>query len=150
MNKIDLKNKIFIACRDTQLSKINSLQDVVDDAQKSANEYGGPKDRYDSYRAQLLRKRDMFAQQLAHAKKQLDILLRINPEILLDKVEFGSVIFTDKQNLFISISLGKFDVDGKQFYAISPKVPIFKALKDRTMGDKIAFNDQILTIESVF
>ncbi len=76
----DIKRRLLETCKDEQQKAIDNLKKVVDDAQKSANEYGAPKDRYDSYRTQLLRKRDRFAQQLQKANEQLDTLHMIDPE----------------------------------------------------------------------
>lgn len=147
---LTMKKKLLSACADLQLASINSLKSTVDESQKSANEYGAPKDRYDSFRTQLLRKRDMFAQQLAKANEQLDILMRIDPEKEYSIVEFGAVIITNKQNLFISIGLGKLQVDDGVFYAISPAVPIYKAMEGKKAGEEFAFNNITYKIEKIY
>lgn len=128
-------------CKSMQSETIRNLKAAVDESQKAANEYGPPKDRYDSFRTQLLRKRDMYALQLSKAMEQKDILGRIEPGKKLDKVEFGALVFTDKQNIFVSIGLGKLEVNNQTFFAISPQVPIFKALQGRKAGEEFTFNN---------
>ena len=145
-----MKKKLLSACKDLQLASIASLKSTVDEAQKSANEYGAPKDRYDSFRTQLLRKRDMFAQQLVKANEQLDVLKRIDPEKECLGVEFGAVIITNKQNLFISIGLGKVPTEEAVFYAISPAVPIYKAMEGKKAGEEFAFNNITYKIEKIY
>jgi len=144
-----MKKKLLLACEELQLASINSLKSTVDEAQKSANEYGAPKDRYDSYRTQLLRKRDMFAQQLVKANEQMDVLRLIDPKKECSRVEFGAVVFTNKQNMFISIGLGKVQADDDVFYAISPVVPIYKAMEGKKAGEEFAFNNITYRIEKI-
>ena len=40
-----------------QQKVVDNLKAAMDEAQQSANEYGPPKDRYDSFRMQQLRKK---------------------------------------------------------------------------------------------
>lgn len=148
--KMNLKQKILGVCQGQVKETINSLTTEVNEAQNAANEYGLPRDRYDAFRTQLLRKKDMFAQQLAKANEQLDILLRIDPEKEFSKVEFGAVIITNKQKLFISIGLGKVKVDDDVFFAISPAVPIYKTMDGKKVGEEFSFNNNIFKIEKIY
>ena len=150
MQNIKLKEKLLTTCQNIQTETINNLKGEVDDSQKSANEYGAPKDRYDSFRTQLLRKKDMFAQQVGKANEQLDVLKRIDPEKECSRVEFGAVIITNKQNLFISIGLGKVPTEEAVFYAISPAVPIYKAMEGKKAGEEFAFNNITYKIEKIY
>ena len=137
---MELKIKLLSKCREQLKGMADDFQHEMDEAQQSANEYGAPKDRYDAYRTQLLRKRDMFAQQLAKLNTQIDVLDRIDLGKKCDVVEFGAFVVTDKQKLFISTGLGKIECDGEEFYAISPAVPIYKAMEGKKEGDEFTFN----------
>jgi transcription elongation GreA/GreB family factor len=156
MDKTSLKAQIIKVCKEIQQETIKHLSATVEDAQKSANEYGCPRDRYDAYRAQLLRQRDMFAQQLQKAQEQLDVLNRIPSEEVFEKVEFGAAVITDKNKLFISIGLGKVKISKsgskttEEYYAISPQVPIYKAMDGKRAGDTFNFNGQVFTIQGIF
>lgn len=146
----ELKEKILDACKMLQLKTIKNLKSEVEEAQNAANDYGLPKDRYDSFRTQLLRKRDMFAQQLAKANQQLDLLNQINPEKEYATVEFGAVIVTNRQNLFISIGLGKVQVDDQTYFAISPAVPIYRAMEGKKVGEGFSFNNTTYKIQELY
>lgn len=150
MNNIELKAKIVNHCRNLQIETITSLKNEVDEAQKSANDYGAPKDRYDSFRTKMMRKRDMFAKQLHQAKEQLNVLDKIPLDKPLNKVEFGTIVITDKQKLFVSVGLGKIEVEGQTFFAVSPIVPIVKALQEKSIGDELLFNGNTLKIIEIF
>ena len=145
---MELKNKILKRCIQQQEETIDNLSKAVKEAQKSANEYGTPRDRYDSYRAQILRKRDMFSKQLVDAKEIIDVLNQI-PTKKMDKIDFGSLVETDKNNFFIATGAGEIEIDDKKFFAVSPIVPIVRAMKGMSTGDKFSFNGIEYTILSV-
>jgi transcription elongation GreA/GreB family factor len=137
---MELKKELLAKCREQLEAMAMDFQMEVNEAQQAANEYGAPKDRYDAYRTQLLRKRDMFAQQLAKLNTQLDVLERIDPSKECSVVEFGAIVITNNQNLFISTGLGKIECREGQYYAISAAVPIFKAMEGKREGDEFTFN----------
>lgn len=144
-----LKKSLIERCKTIQHENINNLKIVIDDAQKSANEYGMPKDRYDSFRAQMMHKRDMFSQQLLKATEQFDTLNMIDAEFDMTSVEFGALVITDKQKLFISISLGKIEHDGEEYYAVSPLVPIFQAMEGKQKGESFSFRGVEIIIKEI-
>ena len=143
------KSDLLEACKNMQLETIDHLRSAMEEAQNAANEYGPPKDRYDSFRTQLLRKRDMYATQLNKANEQLDTLNKISPVKKYDRVEFGSLVLTDSQKLFVSIGLGKVEIEKDTIYAISPAVPIFKVMEGKREGDQYEFNNRKYTIRKI-
>ena len=112
-----------------QQKRLDVVQHEINDAQHSANEYGQPKDRYDSFRMQLLRKKDMLGQQLQKINAEFIGLKKINTKTMMDKVSFGTIVITNDQKLFISIGLGKLEFGKDTYFAISPNVPLFEAMK---------------------
>ena len=78
MDFLNLKIKLVEECKKQQLEIVGNLKNTINEAQQSANEYGPPKDRYDSFRMQLLRKKDMFSQQLEKALNELYALDKID------------------------------------------------------------------------
>jgi hypothetical protein len=89
----------------------------------------------------MMRKRDMYVQQYKAALDQLDILKKIDPEKLLTKVEFGAIVITDKQKLFIACGLGKVKAGKNSYYAISPMVPFYASIEGLSEGDIYTFRD---------
>jgi len=135
-----IKHKLIEKCFQVLNERADNAKKAMEELQQSANEYGLPKDRYDSFRAQVLRKRDLFAEQYQKSMDEIELIRKINPSKQSEKVEFGSLVITNKQKLFVSLSLGKIEVENEQFYAISTQVPIFKAIQNRKTGDKFEFN----------
>jgi len=150
MDKLTLKEKLLAYCVEHQEAAIKQLQEAIDDAQKQANDYGAPKDRYDAFRTKMMRQRDMFAQQQAKANTVLNTLLKIPLDKKFEKVEFGAVVITNRQQLFVSAGIGKIEMEGEVFYAISPVVPIYKALEGKTVGDEVLFNGMKISLKDIF
>lgn len=150
MDKLELKKKLLETCAAMQQKRLDVVQHEINDAQQSANEYGQPKDRYDSYRMQLLRKKDMLGQQLQKINAEFIGLKKINIKKEMDKVSFGAVVITDDQKLFISIGLGKFEFGNETYFAISPNVPLYESLKGLSKGENFTFMGKQKKIIDVF
>ncbi|MCX6231514.1 MAG: hypothetical protein NTZ33_08215 [Bacteroidetes bacterium] len=150
MNKLELKKKLYEACFQHQTDVIENLKELMADAQITANEYGAPKDRYDSYRMQILRKKDMYGQQLEKALEELELLKKIDISRENKAVSFGSVVITEDQKLFISISIGKIMLENETYYAVSVKVPFYEAIKAKKKGNSFEFNGKQHSILEVF
>ncbi|MCF8372947.1 MAG: hypothetical protein K9H64_15100 [Bacteroidales bacterium] len=146
----DLKSKIIKGCLAQQQKLAETAKAEMQKHQKMANDYGAPKDRYDAFRNQMLRKRDQFAKQYQRALEDIQILEKIDPKINCEKAEFGAVVITNAHKLFISISLGKITVDGQDYFAISAKVPIYNAIEDLKKDDEFQFNGKKFKLLDVF
>lgn len=145
----ELKTRLLEKCVTQQSATVRQLQQEIEDAQKMANDYGQPKDRYDAFRTKLMRQIELYASQLDKAKVVLQTLQKIDLKKQYQQVEFGALVTTNKQKLFISAGLGKIDVDGESCYAISPLVPIFNALRGKKAGEEVVFNGTMLRIEAI-
>ena len=150
MKKHELKALIFSKCYENQQKIADNANIAMKEAQESANDYGQPRDRYDSFRAQILRKRDLYAEQYERALENLKLLDKIDPQISNENVSFGACIVTNAQKMFVSIGMGKLDINGDTWYAISPAVPIFKALDGKKEGDEFTFNGRKFKIKELF
>lgn len=151
MEKLDFKKKLVMVCKSIKTETETNLLAAIADAQQSANEYGQPKDRYDSYRAQLLTRRDMLAQQLERVQNEIGLLDRIDLSRVCEFGGFGSIVITPVQKVFISIGIGKINMDGVgDYYAISASVPFAQAVKEKKAGDTVVFNGKKLEILDVY
>lgn len=149
MELLKIKNKIHQKCIEKQQETLENAQSAMDEAQKAANEYGLPRDRYDSFRAQLLRKRDLHAEQYDKALKELDFLKSLKPDIQNSCVLINTLVITNRQKLYVSIGIGKISLPEGEFYAVSPQAPIFEALKEKVKGETVVFNGQKITVNEL-
>jgi hypothetical protein len=149
-DNLHIKEKLITRCRETQQKCVDSAKSAMNEAQLALNEYGANKDRYDSFRDQLMGRRDMFAAQYQKALTDMNVLERINPKNSKETVEFGAIVISDTSKLIIAISAGKIELDGTIFYAISPAVPLYKAMEGLRAGDSYEFNGKKQTIKELY
>lgn len=148
---MEIQKKLIIElCKNILQDRANNAKSAMDELQQSANEYGIPRDKYDSFKAQTLQKKDMIAKQYQSALDELILLDKIDQEKKSEIAEFGSIVITNKQNLIISVSLGKIQFEKETYIAISPNVPIFKVMQGLKKGDNFTFNGIEFKIINVF
>jgi len=144
-----LKERLVEKCIAEQTKVVDNLQNEINDAQQQSNDYGQPRDRYDAYKTKLMRQIELFSKQLVQANMVLTTLRKIPLDQANDQVEFGALVTTNRQKLFVSAGLGKIEIDGEVYYAISPNVPVFNALKGKKKGDSVFFNGMEFIVLSV-
>jgi len=150
MNKLAFKKKLIESCVEILQKNYEAAAFEMNDALQAANESGPPKDRYDPFRSQMLRRRNMFAEQCAKSLADIETIKKIDLEQLNDNVSFGAVVITSAHRLFFAISLGKIEIDGEMFFVSSIKTPLFEVIKNKTTGDEFIFNAQKFHITDVF
>ncbi|MFC6999387.1 hypothetical protein [Rufibacter roseus] len=147
---LEIKNQLLDECIRVQTDFVENARIAMEDAQESANEsQGAIEDKFESFREACHIQRDMFAKQLDEAIGKLSILKRIVRNKVNDTVTLGSVVRTDAQNYFISVSLGEITVDGEKYFAISPASPVFQAMAEKGKGDTFTFRDKSIKILEV-
>lgn len=142
----ELKEQLLARCIEIKEESETNILAAMNDAQQSANEYGAPKDRYDSFRAQLMRKRDMLAQQLSAIEEEIRFLRQIKIGNKSTKVEAGALVQLNNQTLYIIVGIGKIVLNDKIYYAVSPVVPLVTAMRDLKAGDSFSFRGTSMQI----
>ncbi|MBE9511569.1 MAG: hypothetical protein IMY71_11890 [Bacteroidetes bacterium] len=150
MDKLTYKRKLVEKCLEQQDQNVLNAKSAMDDIQESAIDYGQPQEHYDSYKSQLLRKRDVFAKQYEQAKIERKLLEKINVEKVCKSVGFGAVVVTDDQNFFICISLGKISFNNETIFGISLKVPLYKVMGGLEKGNTFEFNGKKYQIKDIY
>ena len=150
MNNSELKRHLHERCLAIVQQRMSDAKEAMDAAQQSANqeEKSSAGDKYETGRAMAQIARDQAAQQLDEALKLKNALDQINPSTSSARVMLGSLVITDQNQFYISISAGKLEMNGV-FIAISPQSPIGKLLMNLQVNDVITFNKQKQTVLSV-
>lgn len=148
--KLEIKAALIKACIEIKEQSALNTQDAMNEAQESANDYGQPKDRYDSYRAQLMRKRDMLAQQLAQLQEDLRYLNQIKPSVICSEPVPGAVVVLHDQKLFISLGIGKVVINNDEYIAVSPVVPLIQAIRNAGKNSSFSFRNKEIRIIEIF
>lgn len=150
MDKKEVKKKILDACLQMQLKQAETLRTEMAEAYQNAKEYGTPEDWLDTYKMDMLNKRDAYGVQLQKIQEEIKILEDIDPAKIFNEVAYGSVVITNTQKLVVAVGLGKIIIDNETYYAISPSVPIFVAIKGLKAGDTFDFRGVKNKILDVF
>lgn len=150
--KLQLKQRLLAECLRIQKQVVDNARSAMEDAQESAKEYdeSAEDNMVDSYREEMQNKRDMFARQYEIALDDLALLNKVKPDLDSDVAGFGSVIVTEAQTIFVSISLGLLKLDGKNFVAVSPSAPLYKAVAGKKPGESFLFKDKPVKVLEVF
>lgn len=150
MDKAALKEQILADSKAKLDETLEQLQYEMDETRRLSNEYGAPKDRYDPYRTKLMRQHELYSVQYKKTTNMMLTLERIDPDKMLDTVQFGAVVITDRQNIFVSTGMGKFESGDVSYYGISSQAPIFKAMENAKAGSSFEVNGQRFEIKEVF
>lgn len=150
--QLSLKQQLLAECLKIQREVVATAKKAMEEAQESAMEYdeSAEDNMVDSYREEMQNKRDMFARQLESALDDLALLHKVKPDEAITTAAFGSVIVTEAQTIFVSISLGVIKLDGKSFVAVSPAAPLYKAVAGKKVGDSFSFRDKQIKVLEVF
>jgi hypothetical protein len=103
-------------------------------------------DKFETTREMMQLEIEKNALQLNKYELQKNELLKIDINKAYHKVEFGSLVFTNGGNYFISIGLGKIEIENEPVYCISLISPIGKALQNKKAGAKIDFQGKEISI----
>ena len=147
---MELKKKIYNTCLAILEENAETARQTMNQIQQDANEAEQEHDVFDGSRSELLRERDIYAEQLQKAVDEIQILKKVSFESLVDQVEFGAVVITNRQKMFIVLGLGKVEVDGDTYFVISKDVPIYKAMEGFKAGDRFTFNEMEFEIKDIF
>lgn len=150
--EVNIKKELYTLCKESLQSKIDRLQDDMKDLKDAGSEVtkSSAGDKYETETAMIHLEREKFGNQLAEAYRLQSVLENISMDAKLDRVQTGSVVKTNAGNFFISIFLGKFEVESEMYFAISLGAPIGKALEGAKLGDVVSFRNKDYVIQELF
>jgi len=134
-----LSDSILQATRDYELAK--ESRDF--DTKSSAG------DKFETGREMMQREMDKISATLDQYKNQVNLLSKINLHRNYPVVDLGGLISTDQGIYYLSIGLGRIEINSEQIYAISLDSPIGQLFKGKRVGDTVNFRDNILKINQL-
>ena len=146
-----IKMKLFIYCEEQLNENISILRAALEDTRESATSEtkGSAGDKHETGRAMMHLENEMNAKQLAERLKLVEVLQAIDPNEKHNKVKLGSLVITSNGNYFVSIAIGKAEIEGSVYLLISPAAPIGALLMNKKEGDVFDFNGSSIKIESL-
>ena len=143
---------------DTGLAALFEAINVTSDPSSNQNDKAAKTRDSESYRGDNVSPdlREMMQQETDRNMKQLNeanklkvALNKINPNIVADKAETGSIVITDNGNFYIAVSAGILVVDDGKYFAVSPASPIGIKLLGQKAGAMFKLNDKTYQIKQV-
>ncbi len=134
-----LSESIIQATRDYDLAK----ESRDSDTKSSAG------DKFETGREMIQREMDKISASIDQSKNQLNFLSKINLNRPYSIVDLGCLIITDQDIYYISIGLGKVEINAELIYAISLDSPIGQIFKGKRVGDILEFRSKTLTINQL-
>ena len=144
LNKTISKSEVRNYVKETILAKIEKLKNFLDFTLEASREIKKTP-KYDSMREEMQEEIYQMQKQLAalhDLKQKLNKVLNAPSE----RVNIGSLVFTNKARFYISVSLGEFFFEGDRFYAISEESPMAKIMFGKKPGDTFLLNNISQTI----
>ena len=143
------KVKIISAIIEEQQKVINSLKSSAEryksEADLDEDQTQDPEDYSRQNEAKDMQLR--YEKLLLTAQKNWNILEKAKSENYTE-IEIGTLIETDKNYIFVGISLPVFKYEGKDVISVSEEAPIFKTLKSKKIGENLEFGKNIFKIIS--
>lgn len=134
-----LTNSIVHATKDYELAK----ESRDSDTKSSAG------DKFETGREMMQREMDKISASIDQSKNQLNFLSKINLNRPYSNVDVGCLITTDQGIYYISIGLGKVEINAEIIYAISLDSPIGQIFKGKRVGDILEFRGKTLKINQL-
>ena len=142
--KSDVQNYV----KEVIVQKIAKLQNFMEFTMEASREVKKTS-KYDSIREEMQEEIYQMQKQLASLRDLQRTLHQIQDKTS-DKIQVGSIVFTNKARFYISVSLGEFFFEGDRFYAISEESPMAKIMFGKKVGDSLTLNNISQVIEQIW
>lgn len=143
MNRKDLIGRIIRE----QMKVIESLQQSVEHY-KAASEIDeeSTHDPEDFSNQSVAKDMQLRFEKMMGEAQQILRFLEKEREVVHTEIEKGSLIETDKNFLFIGLSVPVIQVDDKELISFSEQAPVFLEIKGKNLGDSLTVGNDTLKI----
>ncbi len=107
-------------------------------------------DKYETSRSMINQEKEKLASQLSVLQGQSRVLRKLNLDEVSEEVKLGSLVVFEGATYFISVALGRINIDGQECFAISPVSPLGKTLVGAKKEENVNWRSQQTTIEDVY
>ncbi len=147
-----IKKSLTRACVEHIEKRINTIKSQLDLIEESRNNEtkSSVGDKYETGRAMMQMEEDKLHGQLRDALNTRQVIQSIDPEQIYKHVQHGSLVQTTAGIYFISIGLGKIEVEGERYFCISPDSPVGLILLNKSVGDAAEFRGTEIVIQAIY
>lgn len=133
INKIIEEQKKVLSSLEGSIERYKTASDLDEESTHDAEDF-----------SQQTQAKDMQLRYEMMHREALQNLTFLEKEVELvhDKIENGSVVETDKNFLFVGISVPSFEVENKDVITFSEQAPVFENIKNKNIGDEVQIGDK--------
>jgi len=137
-----MKEKIITACKNLLQQKISDLNAALNSVNEAANNEtkSTAGDKHETAKAMMQLEQEKLSNQLTILNSQINDLQKIDVTKKHSVIGNGSLVTTNNGVLFISVGLGKINVDEKDVFAISFLSPLANLLAGKKQNDFVKLN----------
>ena len=146
-----LKSQLYLKCVDHVAQRMSNIQSAIDAATESGNDEtkSSAGDKHETGKAMIQLEQEKNAKQLHETLELKKLLDRINPLQHSKIIALGSLVITNKEKFYISISAGKIILDTEMYFAVSPTSPIASKLIGLKVNNELNFNGSLYVIKQI-
>jgi transcription elongation GreA/GreB family factor len=147
MDKLQVHSKC-LALIESNISAIKlALQEAQDSANNETKSTAG--DKHETGRAMAQLETEKLSAQLSEALKLMQTLQQLNPTLKNEQVAFGSLVKTNQGNFYLSVSIGKVELENLVCFCISQVSPIGKLMLTKKEKECFSLNGKNYVIEKI-
>ncbi|MGH1339833.1 MAG: 3-oxoacyl-ACP synthase [Aureispira sp.] len=136
-----LKQQLYEACAQQLLKRLTQLKARFADLDRALTQEtkSSVGDKYETGRAMIHLERNKLQQQRAVILQQQQQLAAIDSAQQKTKVGLGSIVVTNQQRFYLAVGLGKVEVEGQIYYALTGASPVGQLLLGKEVGSTFEF-----------
>ena len=152
MTVLEIKFELQQQCKDLIRYRYDRIVKTISDIEFSLKEESKSTsgDKHHTGRAMLQIDRENAGNQLREIEKVMRQLEKVDISTSSETIRLGSIIETNQAIFFMSISVGKLEINNTFYLAVAPNSPIGMNLLGKTIGEQFSFNKNVYKIEKVF
>ncbi len=146
-----IKEGVYKACENEINNRLNFFQKVLNDlkegAQNDAKSSAG--DKHETSLSMMQIEQEKIRKQFKEVQEMNALLEKLNPQIISDKINLGSLIKTNIGYFYIAVALGKLKIDNMELYVISQQSPMAIKLLGLSVDNEIIMNSKKIVIQDI-
>jgi len=137
------------------LQQVNDKLDAFHDmiaalTEGAANDAkGSAGDKHETALSMMHIEQEKLNHKIAEFQEQKNILEKVNPNAVTDRVALGSLVKANNMHLFVSAALPKITVDGITVIALSPQSPLGAKMMGMKVNDTFEINGTEYLIQEI-
>nr|MBI1231694.1 hypothetical protein [Cytophagales bacterium] len=146
-----LKISLWAKAQETLVAQIKEVQYQLLELQEASDgeDKNSAGDKYEVGREIINQSRELLDKQLESYRRMQNLLKAVSMGDA-DKVQEGSLVKLPLGFIWVSVPLGKVEMDGVSYQLVSKDSPLIQALWDLKVGEYGTFRDKKIKIEAIY